>query len=399
MVPSLFVLLTDMPLTANNKVDRKALPAPTVTVSPAAVYVAPREQSHMQMAALWQQVFGIDKVGIHDNFFDLGGHSLKAAQLFYLIEQVYGLQLPLATLFQAPTIATLALLLKQEQRTPPWQSLVAMQLSNSTTPIFLISAAGGGVLWLAQLARLLGQAHPVYGLRARGSDGDVEPYDSVPEMAEHYISEIRSRFPNGPYVIIGICTGGLVAYEIAQQLVEQNQGVTLVVLNSWHPTSYSSYKYSYDLPPILSAPLEFLSITMSALGELRRMPMKYWIQILRYNSNLLLSRLRRPPENEPEDRQFNHMRLAMFRAAACYTMRPYPGSMLNFVASARIMNQDTRRVWSELAGGGCRTVEIPARRTTDLVASPHVEGISSDILRFIAERHPYTLIRSDDKAA
>ncbi|HBH81841.1 MAG TPA: non-ribosomal peptide synthetase, partial [Nitrospira sp.] len=143
MVPSLFVFLTEMPLTANNKVDRKALPAPTVTVSPAAVYVAPSEQSHVQMAALWQQVFGIDKVGIHDNFFELGGHSLKAAQLFYLIEQVYGLQLPLATLFQAPTIASLTSLLGQEQGTPPWQSLVAMQLNNSTTPIFLISAAGG----------------------------------------------------------------------------------------------------------------------------------------------------------------------------------------------------------------------------------------------------------------
>ncbi len=252
---------------------------------------------------------------------------------------------------------------------------------------------------MAQLARLLGQEHPVYGLRARGSDGEVEPYDSVPEMAKHYISEIRSRFPNGPYVIIGICTGGLVAYEIAQQLTDQNQAVTLVVLNSWHPTSYSSYRYSYDLPPLLSAPLEFLSITMSALGELRRMPLKYWMQILRYNSNLLLSRLRRPPGSESEDRQFNHMRLAMFRAAACYTMRPYPGSILNFVASARIMEHDTRRVWSELANGGCRTVEIPARRTTDLVASPHVEGISSHILRLIAERHPYTPIRSDDRAA
>ncbi len=227
----------------------------------------------------------------------------------------------------------------------------------------------------------------------------MEPYDSVPEMAKHYISEIRSRFPNGPYVIIGICTGGLVAYEIAQQLIDQNQAVTLVVLNSWHPTSYSSYKYSYDLPPILSAPLEFLSITMSALGELRRMPMKYWIQILRYNSNLLLTRLRKAPENELEDRQFNHMRLAMFRAAAWYTMRPYPGSILNFVASARIMEHDTRRVWSELAGGGCRTVEIPARRTTDLVVSPHVEEISSHILRLIAESHPYTPIRSDDRAA
>jgi thioesterase domain-containing protein/acyl carrier protein len=352
----------------------------------------------IQMAALWQQGFEIDKVGIHDNFFDLGGHSLKAAQLFYLIEQVYGRHLPLSTLFQAPTIAGLTSVLTQEQGVLPWQSLVAMQLSGSATPVFLVSAAGGGVLWFAQFARLLGQAHPVYGLQARGLDGKVEPYDSVPEMARHYIAEMRTRLPHGPYVIIGVCTGGLVAYEMAQQLVEQNEEVTLVIVNSWQPTSYSSYKYSYDFPTALALPLEILSITLSAFDELRRMPIKNWFQVLQYTSNLLLSRLRRPTENE-QHRQFNHMRLAMFRAAARYTMRPYPGRIFNFVASKRILEHDTRRVWSELAGGGCRTIEIPARRTGELVVSPHVEEISSHILRFIAERHPYTPIQYNDRAA
>jgi thioesterase domain-containing protein/acyl carrier protein len=351
------------------------------------------------MAALWQQVFGIEKIGIHDNFFDLGGHSLKAAQLFYLIEQVYGRHLPLSTLFQAPTIAGLTSVLTQEQGTSPWQSLVAMQLSSSATPVFLVSAAGGGVLWFAQLARLLGQAHPVYGLQARGYDGKTEPYDSVPEMARHYIAEIRSRVPNGPYIIIGVCTGGLVAYEMAQQLAEQNETVPLVILNSWQPTSYSSYKYSYDLPTIWAAPLDFLSITMSALAELRRMPMKDWVQVVRRNGQLFLSRLRRAPENEPGHRQLNHMRLAMFRAAARYTIRPYPGHILNIVASERIMEQDTRLDWSELAGGGCQTVKIATRRTGDLVVSPHVEEVSAHIQRYIAEHSLRTPVRPNNKAA
>ena len=399
MVPSLFVFLKAMPLTANNKVDRKALPAPASTLASDTVHVAPRDQRDVQMAALWQQVFGIEKVGIHDNFFDLGGHSLKAAQLFYLIEQVYGRHLPLSTLFQAPTIAGLTSVLTQEQGISPWQSLVAMQLSSSDTPVFLVSAAGGGILWFAQLARLLGQAHPVYGLQARGYDGKTEPYDSVPEMARHYIAEIRSRVPNGPYIIIGVCTGGLVAYEMAQQLVEQNETVTLVILNSWHPTSYSSYKYSYDLPTIWAAPLDFLSITVSALGELRRMPMKDWGQILRRNAQMFLSRLRRAPENEPGHRQLNHMRLAMFRAAARYIIRPYPGHILNIVASKRIMEQDTRLVWSQLAGGGCQTVEIATLRTGDLVVSPHVEEVSAHIQRYIAEHSRGTPVRPNNKAA
>lgn len=399
MIPSLFVFLNAMPLTANNKVDRNALPAPASTLASDTVHVAPRDQRDVQMAALWQQVFGIEKLGIHDNFFDLGGHSLKAAQLFYLIEQVYGRHLPLSTLFQAPTIAGLTSVLTQEQGISPWQSLVAMQLNSSATPVFLVSAAGGGVLWFAQLARILGQAHPVYGLQARGYDGKTEPYDSVPEMARHYIAEIRSRVPNGPYIIIGVCTGGLAAYEMAQQLVEQNEVVTLVVLNSWQPTSYSSYKYSYDLPTIWAAPLDFLSITMSALAELRHLPMKDWCQVLRRNGQLFLSRLRRAPENEPGHRQLNHMRLAMFRAAARYTIRPYPGHILNIVASERIMEQDTRLDWSELAGGGCQTVKIATRRTGDLVVSPHVEEVSAHIQRYIAEHSLGTPVRPNNKAA
>lgn len=399
MVPSLFVFLEAMPLTANNKVDRKALPAPVSTLASAAVYVEPRDRMEIQMAALWQQVFSLDRIGIHDNFFDLGGHSLKAAQLFYLIDEVYGRHLPLSTLFQTPTIAGLASVLTQEQWTPPWQSLVAMQPSGSATPVFLVSAAGGGILWFAQFARLLGQAHPVYGLQARGYDGNVEPYDSVPEMARHYIAEIRSRFPQGPYIIVGVCTGGLVAYELAQQLVEQKEAVTLVILNSWHPTSYSSYKYSYDRPTALAFPSELLSITLSAFGELRRTPMKDWLQVLRYNGNLLLSRFRRPLETDPEHRQFNHMRLAMFRAAGRYTMHPYPGHILNFVASQRVMEHDTRRVWSELAGGGCQTIEMAVRRTTDLVVSPSVEEISSHIRRYIDECSQDTPVQPNNRAA
>lgn len=399
MVPSLFVFLKAMPLTANNKVDRKALPAPSPTPLSDAVYVAPRDQMDIQMAALWQQVFGIDKVGIHDNFFDLGGHSLKAAQLFYLIEQVYGRHLPLATLFQAPTIAGLASVLTREQGVSPRQSLIAMQPSGAATPVFLVSAAGGGVLWFAQFARLLGQAHPVYGLQARGYDGHTEPFGSVPEMARHYIDEMLSRLPQGPYVIVGVCTGGLVAYEMAQQLVEQNAAVTLVVMNTWHPISYGWYKYSYDLPIGLALPLEIFFATVGTIVDLRRMPIKGCLRVLRRRIQTSLSRFRTPTENEPEYRQFNHMRLAMFRAAARYAIRPYPGHILNIVASKRLMEQDTRRVWSELADGGCQTVEVAARRTTDLVVSPHVEELSSHILRYIAEYSHDTPVRPNSRAA
>ena len=121
----------------------------------------------VQLTALWQQVLGVPQIGIHDNFFDLGGHSLKAAQLFFLLEQVYGRHLPLATLFQAPTIAELASVLSREQWVPPWQSLVAIQPSGTATPMFMVPGVGGNVLIFAKLARLLGLGSAV--LRIAGA--------------------------------------------------------------------------------------------------------------------------------------------------------------------------------------------------------------------------------------
>ncbi|MEK7761829.1 MAG: phosphopantetheine-binding protein, partial [Nitrospirota bacterium] len=172
MVPSFFVFLDAFPLTANKKIDVRALPQPELASHTAGqLYVSPRNGMEVQLTALWQQVLGVQEIGIHDNFFDLGGHSLKAAQLFYQLELVFGKQLPLATLFQAPTIAELAAVLTKASWVPPWQSLVAIQPSGTGVPLFMVPGVGGNVLVFAKLARILGTEQPLYGLQARGLDG------------------------------------------------------------------------------------------------------------------------------------------------------------------------------------------------------------------------------------
>ncbi|MDI3465818.1 MAG: polyketide synthase module [Nitrospira sp.] len=401
MVPSLFVFVKVMPLTANNKIDRKALPAPDSALASGAVHVAPRDRMDIQMAALWQQVFEIDKVGIHDNFFDLGGHSLKAAQLFYLIEQVYGRHLPLATLFHAPTIAGLTSVLAQEHWTPPWQSLVAMQPNGSAVPIFLIPGVMGNVLWLAQLGRLLGKTHPVYGLQARGLDGNAAPFGSVPEMAQQYVNEIRACVPQGPYILVGACTGGLVAYEMAQQLVMQDTRVILSIINSWHPSSYHRH---YDIPRPNRFALFALSVgillkILRSVGELPHMTMQERLSIIQRKCKSFLSILQGPTGNELRQQHIKRVRQAMFHAAARYTMGPYPGHILNIVASQRIDTDDTRYIWRELARGGCRTIDMAALRTAELVVSPHVEEVSSHIRHYIAEHSQETPLRPNNRAA
>lgn len=388
MVPSLFVFLETMPLTANNKVDRNALPAPVSSFSDEPVRSRPRDRMEVQLTALWQQVLEVSKIGIHDNFFDRGGHSLKAAHLFFLLERVYGRRLPLATLFQAPTIAELASVLSHEHWTPPWQSLVAIQPSGTAIPIFMVPGVGGNVLPFAQLAKLLGTNQPCYGLQARGLDGKESPFTSVPEMASHYIAEIRHVRPNGPYIILGSCTGGLVAYEMAQQLLGQRQAVTLVIMETWHPSSYHRHRYKW--PMKLGLPLFMLWRIISNIGALFRLPVKDWSPFIRRKRERLMSLSRTVAGNEEllADFQVSRVTRATLQAVARYDARKYPGRILNIVASKRYIARtvtDTRHIWPEFGGKGSKSVQVEALNAGHLLITPHVEEVAKHIQTFLVE--------------
>jgi thioesterase domain-containing protein/acyl carrier protein len=342
----------------------------------------------VQLTALWQQVLEVSKLGIHDNFFDLGGHSLKAAHLFFLLEQVYGRRLPLAMLFQAPTIAEFASKLSHEQWTPPWQSLVAIQPSGTAIPIFMVPGVGGNVLVFAQLAKLLGPNQPVYGLQARGLDGQETPFTSVPEMASQYIAEIRSVHPNGPYIVLGNCTGGLIAYEMAQQLQEQGQTVTLIVMDTWHPSSYRPRRYEW--PTRFAIPLFILWRTMCTIRTLFRRPVQDWRPLIRHKIERLRSLSHSDASNDELFVNFHVERVirATRHAVARYAIRTYPGRILNIVASKRYVARtvtDTRHVWPELGGEGSKTVQVAAADSGLLLTTPHVEEVAQHLQAFLVE--------------
>ena len=386
MTPSFFVFLESMPLTANNKVNLRALPAPAPALVDEQAQVGPRDRMEVQLTLLWQQVLEVPKIGIHDNFFDVGGHSLKAAQLFFLLEQVYGRRLPLATLFQAPTIAELASVLSREQWVPPWQSLVAIQPSGTAMPIFMVPGVGGNVLVFAQLAKLLGVDQPFFGLQARGLDGKEAPFTSVPEMARHYIGEIRTVRPHGPYIVLGLCTGGLIAYEMAQQLREQGETATLVMMDTWHPSSYRPHRYQWSMKFWL-----FLFIVWRTMGNIHvllRMPVKDWLPFIHRKSERLLSFLRSRTGEDDLYVEFQVERVTQStrQAVARYAMCNYPGRILNIVASKRNIAEtvtDTRHVWKELGGEGSLTVQVAARDSGLLLTSPHVGEVSRHLQAFL----------------
>jgi len=218
MLPSYFVLLDSLPLTPNGKIDRRALPAPDVSsLTLEKTFVAPRDDQERELAELWEKTLLVRPVSVKDNFFDLGGHSLLAVRLMSQIEKALGKKLPVAALFQAPTVEQLAKLLKPDVASASWSRLVPLQSKGSKPPFFWIHGEDTD----AFLPRYLEPDQPVYGFRHQSEDGQPALCTTVPTIAAHYLSEIRTVQPRGPYFLGGYCFGGMVAFEIAQQLIEK----------------------------------------------------------------------------------------------------------------------------------------------------------------------------------
>jgi len=231
MVPPTYVMLKKLPLTPNGKVDRKALPLPDpTTIETRPDSGAPRDMLEQQLTQLWRRILGVRHIGLSDDFFDLGGHSLAAAQMFYEIERLTGKKLPLATVFHASTVGELAETLRRDGWAPSWSSLVPINPGGSQLPLFLVHGAEGNVLLYRQLARHLGPDQPVYGFQSQGLNGKESLQTSVEEMASYYVKELVTLQPSGPYRLGGYCLGGAIALEMAQQLQARGERVGLVAM-------------------------------------------------------------------------------------------------------------------------------------------------------------------------
>src|SRR5262245_39652927 len=183
-----------------------------------------------KVRAIWQQILGLESIEPGSNYFDLGGDSSLAVQMFARIEEVFGVKLPLATLYDAPTVEELAGILRGETESSGWSPLVSIQPKGTRPPFFCFHGAGGTVLTYRELSQHLGDDQPFFGLQSPGLDGSCAPLTSIKEMAALYVKEIRRKQPHGPYFLGGYCMGGTVAYETAQQIQAQGERVALLAM-------------------------------------------------------------------------------------------------------------------------------------------------------------------------
>jgi amino acid adenylation domain-containing protein len=375
MVPSAFVVLGSLPLNATGKVDWRALPHPVREQAELGTGAArPQDTLELVLLKIWEDTLELPSIGVEDDFFELGGHSLLAVRLFAEIEKSFGRRLPLATLFQAPTVARLAAKLREKGWEAPWSSLVVIQRgARERSPFLCVPGAGGNILGFCDLARHLGPNQPVYGLQARGLDGQAEPLTRIQDIAAHYIEEIKAVLPNGPFLLGGFSFGGSVAFEMARQLDLGGDPVALVVL--------------FDaFAPGPGGPARWIS-RMSRMYRVRRRWRRFSVRVAYHGRNLLLGpervdyfrskartlreRIRSQIRQRIYSRAWSHpkplsralqgVREANYRAKEAYVPRPYRGKVTLFRAAVRSAVDSPRRDmgWERLALGGVEIREVP----------------------------------------
>ncbi|WP_085314308.1 non-ribosomal peptide synthetase [Derxia lacustris] len=231
MQPSALVFLDAFPQTHNRKIDRKALPAPTLDAADAD-HVAPRDAVEIALAAQFCRLLDLPRVGVHADFFELGGHSLLAVQLVAAIKRSLGVELPVSELIAHGSVAALAARLRALQDGTATASghVVELQPGRGGRPLWLFHPIGGTVFCYLELSRQLGEARPIHALEAPGLAADGEAEVTIEKMAEAHLAELRARQPHGPYLLGGWCFGGVLAYEAARQLRAEGETVEGIVL-------------------------------------------------------------------------------------------------------------------------------------------------------------------------
>ena len=198
---------------------------------PTSAFVAPRDAMEIQMARLWEELLPIERVGAHDNFFELGGSSFLATKLFLRVQEVMGQELPLSTLLEAKTVAGMVQVLREKSAGRLWSQTVTMKPGRAgVDTLFFVPGAGGSLIRLDTLMGLLDDSLPVVAFQLPGLDGAQEPFESITAGARYFIEVMQALQPAGPYQLCGYSWGGMVAFEMAQQLVQAGHEVQFLGL-------------------------------------------------------------------------------------------------------------------------------------------------------------------------
>lgn len=372
MLPSSLTWMERFPMLPNGKLNRRALPLPQ-SASGSTSFEPPTTEIERKLAAIWTEVLELDRVGVRDNFYDLGGSSLQGFMIFARIAERLNISLPAATMLQAPTIFLQSQLLIQPsaQNHDDDDIVVQFRTGGSQQPLFFVHDGWGGIMFVRELARLLETDRAIYGIRPPALDGKHAIPQTIEAVAAEYIEAIRQKQPRGPYMLAGYSFGGFAAFEMARQLMASGESVRyLGIIDASKPSDpvlvrglQSVGKHTPFV--VLQKASQFGLHYVRSIGEI----VTAWKNALRLSLGLPL----------PPSAVHGHYRFVFGRAVKRYRTRPYPGKVIVFAGSNKEKLHDAR--WRQVAA------EVEVRE----IGGSHTEIISAGYSRILARNIDETL--------
>jgi len=359
-----------------------------VAESSATQIILSEDETARQLAHIWQDLLGVDSIGLDENYFDLGGDSSLAVHMFAQVEEVFKIKLPLATLYDAPTIGELARILRGEASATGWSPLVAIQPAGSRPPFFCFHGAGGNVLIYRHLSLHLGSDQPLYGLQCQGLDGSCPPLKRIEDMAALYVKEIRRARPHGPYFLGGYCMGGTLAFEVAQQFQAEGEPIALLALfdtMDWSKIPVTLWGKSYHAwQRLVFHAVSVLDLDSAGKAKFFREKMDVLRSRIPVWRGMLFARFGSGSGTaKSESRVLGEIWKTNDRAVWQYVPQLYPGKVTDFrpAKQYRILNKPGAK-WDRLAKGGQEVVVLPVYPACMLL-DPFVEHLAAALRKSI----------------
>nr|WP_244306390.1 acetoacetate--CoA ligase [Paraburkholderia lacunae] len=338
-----------------------------------------RESLEKHLQAHWERLFDFAPIDRNDNFFDLGGHSLLAARMLAEIRQTTGHAIPLATLMTTPTIARLAAAIDAYAQQPASSPILVQVRAGTGTPIFLAHSVSGSVMECLTLVNALRSSRPVYGLQARGLDGEQPAHRRVEDMAASYVEQMRRVQPSGPYAIAGFSFGGLVAFEIAQQLRRAGAEIELLCL-------LDTYVHE-DFLPLRVRVRHHWRLAGGQWRKLCEVPARrlpgYLAGKLARVTDVIRRRsgrsVRRPdPFTATLPPTLRRIRETMGAAMTTYRPRPYDAGPIVYLRAtiAERERGDPMSLWRRIARGGLVVADVSGGHG-DMIVEPNVQRVAA----------------------
>ncbi|MER8868203.1 amino acid adenylation domain-containing protein [Mesorhizobium sp. M0751] len=361
--------------------------------SPIVVQMSGEAALDRQIVAIYQDILGLDDVALTDSFFDLGGDSLSALSVINRIEQLTGEKLAVSRLLEHQTPRGLAMALSKIYASTRPSALVPIQIGGLRTPLFCPHPFGGHVLFYGPLAKALGAEQPLFGLQARGLNGEVKPHLSIPEMARDYVEAIKSVQPHGPYQLAGLSMGGSIAWEMACQLRDAGDEIAILALldakaihkDEEHTRGrYHRLLGNSRIPDWLSERVVILSLLFPGLK-------RHWRKLKSIKRERQVSALLEfgtQAGNVPEmsETQLDHILTvaeANRIALRDYTPRPNDSKSVLFTAKKGLgMWTSDDLGWKQFARGHLEIHEVPGDHYT-MITRPHVPVLAKKLNEYL----------------